>query len=116
MGLAGHDLDPVIDFGDATAFSRVTTHFLNNKSSCIYPPRSIEVFVSDDGQTFRSVGKKSIDADNLSGVSLETVTFDMPGATGRYLKMVAQTYGPAPAGASGAGSDTWLFLDEIIVD
>lgn len=116
VGLTGSDFDPVIDFGEPTAFSKVTTHFLNSKYSWIYPPRSIEIFISDDGQTFKSVGKKDLDANGLQGNSVETVAFSVPNTSARYLKLVAKAFGPIPEGAPGAGKAPWLFLDEIIVE
>jgi len=116
VGLNSGNIDPVIDFGAPTTFNKVTTHFLNNKASWIYPPRSVEVFVSDDGETFTSVAKKVIDADGLTGVNIETVELATPGAQGRYLKLVATAYGPIPEGTASAGNKTWLFLDEILVD
>lgn len=116
VGLQNSNIDPVIDLGAETDISRVTTHFINNKSAWIYPPRSIEVLVSDDGQNFRPVAKKTIDADNMQGNSLETVELSTPGAKARYLKLVAQNYGTIPPGVAGAGSGAWLFLDEVQVD
>ncbi len=116
IGITGSDLDPVIDFGATTEFSKVTTNFLNSKTSWIYPPRSIEIFVSEDGQNFTSLGKKTIDAEGLQGNTVETTMFSTPGAKGRYLKLVAQTFGAIPENASGAGNNAWLFLDEIIVE
>ena len=110
VGLLNSDIDPVIDFGATTTFGRVTTHFMNNKSSLIYPPRSIEVLVSDDGVTFTSLAKKTFDAENLNNTGIETVEFNTPRSSGRYLKVVARAFGPA------AGKDTWLFMDEIIVE
>lgn len=116
VGVTGSDLDPVIDFGETTAFSKVTTNFLNSKYSWIYPPRSIEIFVSDDGEKFTSIGKQVLDADGLQGNSFETVSFSTPGASGRYLKLVATAFGTIPQDAPGAGNEPWLFLDEIVVD
>ncbi|MCB0531387.1 MAG: family 20 glycosylhydrolase [Lewinellaceae bacterium] len=116
VGVKDGNIDPVIDLGAPTGFSKVTTHFLNNKASWVYPPRSIEVFVSDDGEQFRSVAKKTIDADGLTGVNVETVELPTPGAQGRYIKLVATAYGPIPESAAGAGNNAWLFLDEVLVD
>ncbi len=116
VGLSNHDFDPVIDFGAGTDFNRITTHFLHHKSSWIYPPRSIEVLVSDDGQNFRSVAQKVIDAESLKGSGIETVVLETPGARGQFLKVVAQTFGVIPAGNPGGGNGAWLFLDEILVD
>ena len=44
------------------------------------------------------------------------VVLDVPGARGRYVKVVAQTYGQIPSDAPGAGEGSWLFLDEIVVE
>lgn len=110
IGLLNADMDPVIDLGETTSFGRVTTHFLNNKSSRIYPPRSIEILVSDDGVNFTSLAKKTYDAENLNNTGTETAEFNTPRSSGRYLKVLAQAFRPAD------GKDTWLFIDEIIVE
>ncbi|TNE54637.1 MAG: beta-N-acetylhexosaminidase [Bacteroidetes bacterium] len=116
VGLSGGDFDPVLDLGAPTAFEKVTTHFVNNKSAWIYPPRSIEVLVSDDGEHFRSLVKKEIDADSMTGATVETVQLPVPGTTARYLKVVARNFGKIPDGAGGAGNPAWLFLDELLVE
>ncbi|HRI60945.1 MAG TPA: discoidin domain-containing protein, partial [Saprospiraceae bacterium] len=116
VGLVNHDIDPVIDFGEPTAFSRVTTHFVNDKASWIYPPRGVEVFVSDDGQNFTLLASKAIPAETMNGATLETVQLETPEAKGRYLKFVAKTFGVIPDSAPGAGNGAWLFIDEVIVE
>jgi len=114
VGLAGYDLDPVIDLGKSVAIDSITTHFMNAKASWIYPPRSLEVWLSEDGKNFSAAGRQELDADALQGVSVETLRIATPGARGRYLKVLAKNYGPIPAGAAGEGNGAWLFLDEII--
>lgn len=116
VALVNRDIDPVIDLGAPTDIRRVTTHFVNSKVSWIYPPRAIEVLVSDDGTAFRPVARRGFAADDMTGISLETVVLDTPGARGRYLKVVATTFGVIPAGAPGEGNGAWLFLDEIVVE
>lgn len=116
VGLVNRPIDPVIDFGTITAFNRVTTHFVNNKNSWIHPPKSIEIFVSDDGKNFRSVGIRKIDLSEKMNNSVETVTISAPGAKARYLKLVATSTGVIPEGYPGAGEGAWLFLDEVIVE
>lgn len=110
-------LDPVIDFGGATEFSTVTTHFVNFKDAWIYPPKSLELLVSADGQHFTSVGKKEYDVLAMKGSSVETAVFELPkGTKGSYLKLVAENFGKIPSGAQGEGNGAWIFLDEIIVE
>ncbi len=116
VGLVNHDIDPVIDLGAPTDFSKVTTHYVNSKVSWIYPPRSVEVYGSDDGQNFTLLARQDIPAESMSGISVETVNLETPGAKARYLKFVAKTFGVIPEGAAGAGNGAWLFVDEVVIE
>jgi hexosaminidase len=116
VGLVNHDIDPVIDLGASTNISKVSSQFVNSKVAWIYPPTEISVFVSDDGQNFKLVGNKTIDAAAMQGSTVEKVILETPGARGRYLKYVAKTFGVIPNGAPGAGEGAWLFVDEIVVE
>ncbi|MBK8557150.1 MAG: family 20 glycosylhydrolase [Lewinellaceae bacterium] len=116
VGLVGKDIDPVIDLGAETHIESVSTHFVNAKASWIYPPRSIEVLVSEDGKKFRSVGRQDFDADAMSGRTMEQVQIKTARARGRYLKVLVQNYGEIPSGMPGEGNGAWLFIDEIVVE
>lgn len=116
VGLVNHDIDPVIDFGQATAFSKVTFNYVNAKSSWIWPAKGAELYVSDDGTNFKLLTTKTIDADALEGASVETLSLEAPNAKARYLKLVVKTYGVIPKDAPGASNGAWLFVDEVIVE
>jgi hexosaminidase len=116
VGLVNHNIDPVIDLGEVMPINRVATNYLNNKPSYIFPPRSIEVFISDDGKNFKSVGKKMINTDEKMNNSIEGVNISTPKAKGRYVKLVATTFGIIPEGHPGAKEGAWLFIDEVIVE
>lgn len=116
VGLVNHDIDPVIDLGAPTEFSKVTTHYVNSKVSWIYPPRSVEVYASGDGQNFTLLAKQDIPAETMNGISVETVGLQTPGAKARYVKFVAKTFGVIPEGEAGAGNGAWLFVDEVIIE
>ncbi len=116
VGLVNHDIDPVIDFGQATAFNKVRFNFVNAKNSWIWPPKGAEVYISDDGINFKLLTSKVIDADALEGATVENVTLETPNAKGRYLKFVAKTYGVIPKDSPGAKEGAWLFVDEVVVE
>lgn len=116
VGLQGKDLDPVIDFGQATAFTKINFNFVNAKGSWIWPPKSAEVFGSEDGTNFKSLATKTFNAEDYQGEAAETVKLDTPGAKYRYLKLVVKHHGSIPKGEAGAGSPAWIFVDEIIVE
>ncbi len=116
IGLVNHDIDPVIDLGQPTAFSKVSFNFVNAKSSWIWPPIGAEVYLSDDGTNFKLLTSKTIDADALEGSTTENVVLETPNAKGRYLRFVAKNYGIIPKDYPGATNGAWLFLDEIVVE
>ncbi|MCB0528613.1 MAG: family 20 glycosylhydrolase [Saprospiraceae bacterium] len=116
VGLVNHDIDPVIDLGEPTAFARVSARFVNSKVSWIYPPRSIAVYGSGDGAEFTLLARQDIPADTMDGISVEQVVLNTPGAKVRYLKFIAETFGVIPEGAAGAGNGAWLFIDEVVVE
>lgn len=117
VALVNHDIDPVIDLETAVSFSKLSLNYVNSKGSWIYPPTAVEVLVSDDGQNFRSVARREIDAAAMSGSSVEHVAFELPtSVSARYLKVVAKTFGVIPEGAPGAGNGAWLFVDEVVVE
>ena len=116
VGLVNHDIDPVIDLGQATAFSKITFNYVNAKASWIWPPKGAEVYVSDDGTNFKLLTSQTIDADAQEGATVENVVLETPNAKGRYLKFVAKTYGVIPKDSPGATNGAWLFVDEVVVE
>jgi hexosaminidase len=86
-------------------------HTLDQNNSWIYLPEYVEIFVSDDGKQFRSVGKgNDYTTDTLT---LGYITVSVPKQSARYLKLVAKNYGVIPDGKPGGGNKAWLFADEI---
>jgi len=116
VGLAGKDLDPVIDLGEVTTINRVYTNYVNSKKSWIHPPKSIEVLVSEDGLSFTSQGIRSIDSEEKMNSGKERILFSLSGVKARYVKIIATNIGIIPEGYQGAGQNAWLFLDEIVVE
>ena len=116
MGLVNHDIDPVIDLGEITAFSKVSFHYVNAKDSWIWPPRGAEVYGSEDGKTFTLLATETIDADQMDGATVETVSLDCKGSKTRYLKLVVKKYGVIPKGEPGETNGAWLFVDEVVVE
>lgn len=116
VGLVNHDIDPTLDFGETTAFSKVSFHYVNAKDSWIWPPRGAEVYGSEDGKEFRLLASLSIDADKMDGATVETVTLDCAGAKARYLKLIVKKYGVIPKGEPGDTNGAWLFVDEVVVE
>ncbi|MFN2439445.1 MAG: family 20 glycosylhydrolase [Chitinophagaceae bacterium] len=114
LGWIGDDLEATIEFGKKENFTTVKMHTLDQNNSWIYLPKYIEVFVSDDGKKFRSVGKGNDYTTDTMTLGYITVSFSKQSA--RYLKLTAKNYGVIPDGQPGAGNKAWLFADEIKVE
>jgi hexosaminidase len=79
------------------------------------PPRNIEIMISDDNKTFKSIKKMDLS----TGVKIESFVQQLNIAVGnnnaRYLKILAENYGKLPEGHPGKGTPAWLFVDEVSV-
>ena len=106
-------MEAVIDLKERKKISKVTMDVFNAEESWIYPPKGIEVFVSDDSINFKSVKKLSLSEISRTGKVIQ-IEFDSRRA--RYVKIVAENVGKVPDGKPGAGNDAWLFVDEIIIE
>ncbi|ESU21614.1 beta-hexosaminidase precursor [Flavobacterium cauense R2A-7] len=113
IGFWGKDLNATIDLGKKQCVSKVTVDVLTNDGSWIHYPKYIEVLVSKDGKTFQSI--KKITAEEIRKMKgIVTIEFDKQKT--KYIKVIAPNAGKIPEGKPGAGSDCWLFVDEIMVE
>lgn len=113
LGFSGKNLEATLDLGNEDTISTVTAGFLTDKLSWIYPPKTLEVLISEDGKKFKSIGKINFDTNNSMRTE-NTIYFKKTAA--RYVRVIAENYGKIPLGNPGAGSMPWLFVDEISIE
>ena len=113
IGFWGKDLEATIDLGKKQCVSKVTVDVLTNDGSWIHYPKYIEVLVSNDGKVFQSV--KKVTAEEISKKK-GVVAINFNKQKTKYIKVIAPNAGKIPDGKPGAGSDCWLFVDEIMVE
>jgi hexosaminidase len=113
LGFEGTDFDAVVDLGSVQKFSKVIVDLLDAQISWIYLPKSIEIFISDDGINFTSL--KKFGAEEIIKQK-RAITFELGNQSASYVKVVAGNYGKIPAGMPGAGENAWLFVDEISIE
>ena len=116
QGYYGVDLIATVDLGQPKYINRLAGSFLQEAYSWIWMPTEVEYFVSDDGQSFRSVGKvmNEVPAD-ADGAFVQEMSV-RPRTDARYVKMVAKTIGTCPEGHVGAGQKAWIFCDELVIE
>ena len=117
QGYQKQPLDAIIDLQKIKEVNKVKVSFLQDTRAWIVFPKLIEVFVSDDGTSYRKVANQSAGIDiNELDVVQQTISFSIVGTKTRFIKIVAHQYGNLPAWHEGAGGDTHIFVDEIIVE
>ncbi|MFI5128841.1 MAG: family 20 glycosylhydrolase [Chitinophagales bacterium] len=114
LGFEGPDCEVVIDLGSAQTISSAIIHTLSSGGSWVYPPQYVEIFISQDGQSFTSAGKSERFETTNGSNGVVKVSFTPVSA--RYIKVLVKNFGLIPTGLSGAGNRAWLFVDEIEVN
>jgi len=117
QGFSGTGMEVIIDLGEITTFSKIQTTFFQYYLSWIVLPTSVSYAISDDGNNFTEL-------DNLThktplmqeGKFKHTFSFEKENTKAKYLKVIAKTVGKLPKEHPAAGSDAWIFIDEIIIN
>jgi hexosaminidase len=112
LGFSGTDAEATIDLGSEQLVKVAIVHYLQQKSSWIWAPKSIEVSISTDGVNFKPAVDPALStvANSTEGNGFIAVPVN---ATTRYLKIKVTNYGNIPEGNPGTGNKAWLFIDEI---
>jgi hexosaminidase len=113
LGFSGNDVIAIIDLDAMETISKIKLNVLKSTGSWIYYPKEIEFLISEDGSTFISVKKFSKDEIEKFNGSIEGI---FKNTKAKYIKVLAKNLGIIPDGNPGAGSNAWLFMDEISVE
>ena len=109
-----NDVEAVIDLGSSQRCSTVVVYALRQQGSWIWQPSTVSAFYSEDGISYRSLGLTD-DYVTKNGIN-GSITISFNATNMRFVKVIIQSHGPIPDGSPGAGSPSWLFLDEIEVN
>jgi len=121
QGFYGCDADIELDFGTAEIVNSLTINFMTNPFDWIMLPSKVSVyaFPVDATPDMPDTLVKTFTFDDkvpMSGNNIFTKTLDLEGVKTKYLRVVIENPGLLPAGTPGAGYDSWIFMDEIIVE
>jgi hexosaminidase len=118
LRLGDSDLEAVIDLGESTKIRRVVGRFVYHQEAGIYPASRVDVFVSEDGRTFKPAGTTKFavpQEQGAGGVSVREIAVES-GAAGRYVKVFCKNNGLLPEWHKAPGVLGHLMMDEILVD
>lgn len=105
------DMEVVIDLENPEEISRVTVGAMENQGPDIYYPVAVEVYLSNDGTSFKQAGKINRPYANNGGASLKDFIITFEPQNARFVKVMAKNLDISPS-----GGNAWLFIDEVVVD
>ncbi len=116
QGYQPKDLIATIDLQRETTITKLGGGFLQNARSWIWMPTRIVFETSMDGVTFTKAAeiKTDIAPTDMKEQIKDYVTTIAP-TKARYVRVHAFNLGKIPAWHPGAGDDTFIFVDEIII-
>ena len=116
LGFCENDLEAVVDMQTTNAISHVEFNTCVDRGSWVFDARNIEVSVSQDGKTFKTVATKQLPAMTKDAADkVYTHKLDFPTVKARYVKVLATSERSIPEWHSGKGKPAFLFVDEISV-
>ena len=116
QGFYGTDADIEIDLGKWDKINTLDIGFLVNAHDWILCPTEVQVYAAYDGKNYTLRGTFPITT-KVTGEGNFTFRerFDIPLST-RMLRIVVKNAGKIPEGYPGTGYDSWIFMDEIVVE
>ena len=116
QGFYGTDADIEIDLGKWDKINTIDIGFLVNAHDWILRPNTVEVYGSYNGKDYTLRGTFPITTE-VTGEGNFTFRekFEIPIST-KLLRIVVKNAGKIPEGYPGTGYDSWIFMDEIVVE
>lgn len=117
QGFAGKPMDATLDLGRATDISRLSIGALQYSNAWIFLPEEVSFFAGADTTDLQWVGvARPQRGPEVRGQFHETLAVHFPMRKARYVRVLAQNIEKVPHWHEAAGSEAWLFVDEIMVE
>ncbi len=118
QGFWGNDVDVSIKFKNLTVSNEIRINFYQYNNSWIFIPMEVAIQHSIDGITWNSFGSKikPISDSKKRGKFIEELIVSSEEALEfNHLRFFVKNLGTVPNWHESAGSDAWIFMDEIQV-
>ena len=115
LGYWGTDFAALLDLGETKMVQHIKPDFLVDIGSWIFFPKEISISISEDGKVYTKLPTIEVEQDKDETTHSHSFNFDINKEI-RYIKIEAKNIGKCPEWHPGAGSDAWIFIDEIIVE
>ena len=118
QGFWGNDVKVKLSFEDVPKSKEIRVNSYQYNNSWIFIPTQVEILYSIDGITWNPFGpsvKSNVDPKKRGKFIHEFIISTTEEVEFKYLKVSAKNLGKVPDWHEAAGSDAWIFIDEIQV-
>ena len=127
QGYQGEDVEVIMALDKPKQIKKIAANFLEDQNAWIFYPKAVSFYVSNDSTNWTLVetiptnksdhaNEVSISMFQATDFKVKSLTTDNRQPTSRFIKMVAQNFGPMPQWHEGRGFPTFIFIDEFIVE
>ena len=118
-GYLKNDIDLIVDLGSIQKINKVELGFMQSLTAWVMPPKSLEIFISTDGENYKKAGKINYgEAKQGAGeydyiripFLINKIKKDV-----RYIHIKAEHPKTLPSWHKVMG-ESWMFIDEIVVE
>ncbi|MEZ0484201.1 glycoside hydrolase family 20 protein [Fibrella aquatica] len=115
---SGNDITLTIDLGEVKPVTKVTASFLKKVMFGVMPPKSVEVALSKEGDSYKEAIAQPINEPLEGPWRIVPVVADFKTARARYVRVTIKNYGNVPVSAENerSGKPASLAVDEVIVE
>ncbi len=118
LGFEGNDMEAVIDLEKEHNIRHISCDFLQVVNHVVFFPLDVNFYISQDGKEYTSLGRVENPRPLTKQSKINDILcfeLDFPVTDARYVKIVADNMGPAPLWHHGAGTPSWIFVDEVLI-
>lgn len=119
LGFEGNHMEAVIDLGQIEEISTLSTAFLQVTNHVVFFPLKVSYYYSNDNKHFIKLGDVINDKELTKKSQINDIKyFDLsfPDIKARYIKVYGENMQEPPYWHHAAGTPSWIFADEILID
>ncbi|CCH01114.1 Beta-N-acetylhexosaminidase [Fibrella aestuarina BUZ 2] len=116
--VGGADIQLTIDLGEVKPVTKVSLSFLKKVMFGVLPPKSVEVALSREGDSFKEAIAQPINEPLEGPWRIVPAVADFKTARARYIRVTVKNYGNVPNDPTNerSGRPASLAIDEVIVE
>jgi len=117
LGFEGKHLDAIVELKEQNSISKVSIGALSAPASWIFYPTAFVVSVSNDGTSFKEIGRKNMgEEDPNAEVKLTFFDLDVTPTNAKYVKVSIKSPLKNPNWHTDPGGKSWIFIDEVVLN